>query len=94
MVVGACRIELHLPDSRSLKAKRSELKPLLSRLHREFNVAAAEVDCNDVWQTAVIGVVTVSNDSGLAHAVLEQTVRWIELHHPDVQVVDWAVEIR
>ena len=93
MVIGTCRVELYIPGSSSLKAKRSRLKPILSRLHREFNLATAEVELNDVWQSAVIGLATVSNDAGLAHAVLEQAVRWIENHHPDVQIVDWGVEL-
>ncbi|HEC35494.1 MAG TPA: DUF503 domain-containing protein [Anaerolineae bacterium] len=93
MVVGICRVELHLPGNGSLKGKRSRLKPLLTHLRREFNLTAAEVDLHDVWQSSVIGMATVSNDAGRAHTVLERAVRWIELHHPDLQVVDWEMEI-
>ncbi|HHS98429.1 MAG TPA: DUF503 domain-containing protein [Chloroflexi bacterium] len=93
MVVGVCRIELHLPGNGSLKGKRSRLRPILNRLRREFNLSTAEVDLMDVWQSAVIGLVTVSNDAGHAHAVLQGAVRWIETYHPDVQVVDWAIEM-
>ena len=93
MVIGACKVELHLSGNGSLKGKRSLLKPLLARLRREFNLAAAEVARNDAWQAAEIAFVTVANDPGRAHAVLEQAVRWIETHHPRVQVVDWEIEI-
>ena len=93
MIIGACKVELHLPGNGSLKGKRSLLKPLLARLRREFNLAAAEVARNDAWQEAEIAFVTVANDPGRAHAVLEQAVRWIETHHPQVQVVDWEIEI-
>ena len=93
MIIGACKVELHLPGNGSLKGKRSLLKPLLTRLRREFNLAAAEVARNDAWQEAEIAFVTVANDPGRAHAVLEQAVRWIETHHPRVQVVDWEIEI-
>jgi uncharacterized protein YlxP (DUF503 family) len=93
MFIGACTIELHLPGNGSLKGKRSLLKPLLARLRREFNVAAAEVDYHDVWQSAVVSLVTVANDSGRVHTVLERAVRWIETHRPEVQVVDWQIEI-
>jgi uncharacterized protein YlxP (DUF503 family) len=41
MVIGICNVELHLPGNGSLKGKRSILKPLLARLRREFNLAAA-----------------------------------------------------
>ena len=93
MVIGACRVELHLPGNGSLKGKRGILKPLLARLRREFNLAAAEVGHNDAWQSAEIGLATVANDPGRVHAVLERAVRWIETHHPEVQVVDWEIEI-
>lgn len=93
MVIGACTIRLHLPGNGSLKGKRSILKPLLARLRREFEVAAAEVGENDIWQSAEIALAAVANDSGHAHAVLERAVHWIETHHPEVQVVDWEIEI-
>lgn len=93
MIIGICTVELHLPGNGSLKGKRSLLKPLLSRLRREFNLAAAEVARNDAWQAAEIAFVTVANDPGRVHAVLERAVRWIETNHPRVQVVDWKIEV-
>jgi uncharacterized protein YlxP (DUF503 family) len=93
MVIGACTIQLHLPGNGSLKGKRGILKPLLARLRREFNLAAAEVGRNDAWQSAEIALATVANDPGRVHAVLEQAVRWIETHRPEVQVVDWKIEV-
>jgi len=93
MVIGSCIIELYLPGNGSLKGKRRVLKPLLIRLRREFDLAAAEVGENDVWQSAQIAIVTVANDPGHVHAVLERAARWIEPHFPDVQVIDWQIEI-
>jgi uncharacterized protein YlxP (DUF503 family) len=93
MVIGACRIELHLPGNGSLKGKRSVLRPLLIHIRREFNLAAAEVGYNDVWQSAEIGLTTVANDPGRVHTVMERAVHWIETRHPEVQVVDWEIEI-
>ncbi|TET53696.1 MAG: DUF503 domain-containing protein [Anaerolineales bacterium] len=93
MVIGACTVELHLPGNASLKGKRSILKPLLNRLRRRFDLAAAEVGSNDAWQSAEVGLVTVANDAGHVHRVLERAVHWIEAHEPRVQVVDWEIEI-
>jgi uncharacterized protein YlxP (DUF503 family) len=84
---------LYLPGSSSLKGKRSLLKPLLSRLRREFNLAAAEVGGNDAWQSAVVAVVTVANDPAHVQRALSRAPRWIEAHHPEVQVVDWEIEV-
>ena len=93
MIIGACCVELHLPGNNSLKGKRGILKPLLIQLRRQFNLAAAEVGHNDAWQSAEIGLVTVANDDGYVHTVLERAARWIETHHPEVQIVDWQIEI-
>jgi len=93
MIIGACNVQLHLPGNGSLKGKRSILKPILKRLRREFNLATAEVGCNDLWQSAEVAFVTVANDAGRVHTVLERAVRWIETYHPEVQVVDWEIEI-
>ncbi|MGB9872167.1 MAG: DUF503 domain-containing protein [Anaerolineae bacterium] len=93
MIVGLCRIHLHLPGNGSLKEKRSRLKPLLNGLRKEFNLAAAEVDDNDLWQSAVIAIVTVANDAAYTHALLERAVHWIETNRPDLQVVDWEIEL-
>lgn len=94
MIIGACTVRLHLPGVLSLKEKRGRLKPILARLPKEFNLAAAEVDLHDVWQSAEIGLVTVSNDSGLVQSLLEKAVKWIEHNSPDVEVVDHQIEIR
>lgn len=93
MTIGACTIELYLPGSSSLKSKRGQLKRVLHRLRREFNVASAEVEANDAWQSAVIAVVTVANGSAHVQRVLDRIPEWIERHHPELQVVDWAIEI-
>lgn len=93
MVIGVCTIELHLPGNGSLKGKRSVLKSMISRLRREFNVSVAEVDLHDVWQSAVLGVVCVSNRQNHAHGLLVQVVKWIERHRLDVQLVDYSIEM-
>ncbi len=94
MIIGACSIELRIPGNHSLKEKRRILKPLLIRLRREFNVSSAEIGYNDIWQTSEIALVTVANnDPGYVHAFMEKTVRWIETHRPEVQVVDWQIEV-
>ena len=93
MIIGACSIELRIPGNRSLKGKRSVLKPLLIRLRKEFNVSTAEVGFNDVWQTAEVALVTVANnDPGYVQRFLERVVEWVQTHRPEVQVVDWHIE--
>jgi uncharacterized protein YlxP (DUF503 family) len=94
MIIGACQIELYVPGVTSLKEKRRALKPLMHQLRRQFEVAVAEVDHHDVWQSSLIAVVAVSTDASHIYAVLDKTVHWIEDNSYQVQVVDWAVELR
>ena len=78
MVVGTLLIELRLPGNHSLKGKRQVVKSLLARLHNRYNVAAAEVDNNDRWQVATIGVACVSNSAPHAREILENVITVLE----------------
>ena len=70
MPVGLLTLEIFIPDAHSLKDKRQVLRSLKDRLRARFNVAVAELDHQDTWQRAQVGVVTLSNDA--AH--LEQSL--------------------
>ena len=70
MVVGVCEVELHIPGSSSLKAKRQVLRSLKDKLRRHLNVAVSETDHQDLWQRTTIAIVTVSNDASVVHSVL------------------------
>ena len=61
MFVGAYRIDLHIPASRSLKAKRSVVNALKARL-AALDASVAEVGEQDLWQRCVLGVAAVSGD--------------------------------
>jgi len=93
MVIGTCTIELHIPGNGSLKGKRRVIKSIIARVHNEFNVSIAEVDNQDLWQSATLGVACVSNGSDYVHGLLTKVVEWIEHNRPDVQVVDYEIEI-
>jgi uncharacterized protein YlxP (DUF503 family) len=93
MVIGACTIELQIPGMESLKDKRSVLKGLIARLHKEFNVTAAEVDLHDAWQATTLGVATVSTSAVHAQSLLHNLVTWLEINRPDLEVIDHYVEL-
>jgi uncharacterized protein len=94
MLVATCVIKLNLNGVYSLKEKRRIVKSILARLPRQFNLAVAEVDCQDVWQTAVIGLVTVGNDNGSLHSQLEKAVTWLTEFRPDLPIDDYWIEFR
>jgi hypothetical protein len=91
--IGVLTLELQIPGCTSLKEKRSRLKPLLSRLHRQFNISTAEVDHQDAWQSAVIACATVSNDPAHNQRLLQQVVHWMEDNWPDIEIMDDKIEI-
>ena len=77
MPIGCLTLEIHLSESHSLKEKRQVLRSLKDRLRHRFNVSVAELDGQDSWQRAVVGVVAISADAayleGALRAVLEQS---------------------
>lgn len=81
MVVGVCVVELYLPGCRSLKEKRQALTSLIERLRARFNVAVAEIDSQDLWQRAELGICTVANSDRFVDEVLAKAARWVEGDH-------------
>jgi len=79
--VGLLSIELHLAGARSLKDKRMVLRSLKDRLRR-FNVAVAELDHQDLWQRASLGVVSIAATVDGVHQTLDAVVDEIEQLEP------------
>jgi uncharacterized protein len=75
MVVGILRLTLYVPGASSLKDKRQVLRKVIDRLRSRFNVSVAEVGDNDIWQRAVVGVCSVSNDRAFVNEVLDKCAR-------------------
>jgi uncharacterized protein YlxP (DUF503 family) len=90
--VAALMIELRLPGSHSLKEKRSVVTPILEGCRRRFAVAAAEVDHQDLWQRATLGMSAVSSSPTKLQEVLDSVERFV-WSFPEVEVTasrrDW-----
>jgi uncharacterized protein YlxP (DUF503 family) len=93
MHVGICRIRFRIPENGSLKDKRRVLKSITSRVANKFNVSVAEVDDNDLWQVATIGISCVSNYKRHANEVLSKVVDYIVNARLEVEVLDYNIEI-
>jgi hypothetical protein len=74
MPVGVLTLEIQLPYSHSLKEKRAVLRKMRDRLRARFNVAVAELNAQDVWQHATLGVVSISDRQDLLEAVFNQVL--------------------
>jgi uncharacterized protein len=84
---AAVCFDLHVPESRSLKAKRSAVRPIVDRLRNKYRLSVAEVDHHDQWQRTAIGVAVVAESDGRLRQVLEQIERYVA-GAPDVELID------
>jgi uncharacterized protein len=91
--VGICKVRLRLPDNLSLKGKRQIVKSLTARLKNKFDVSVAEVEDNDLWQLATIGICFVSNDNRFTNEVLSKTVDFVVGNQGDFEMLDYEIEI-
>ena len=92
MVVGVCTIDLHLPGIGSLKGKRQILLSLKERIKNAYNVSIAEVDANDLWQRAVLGVACVANDGRHVNRVLDSVLNTVRAN-PSVELLQHHTEL-
>jgi uncharacterized protein YlxP (DUF503 family) len=90
MVVGIASIEIHIPESGSLKSKRHFLKRIKDRVKNRFNVSIAEVDHNDLWQRTTLGVSVVTNEQQFANQVLSQVVEFIS-REQGILILDYSM---
>ncbi|MDX6354337.1 MAG: uncharacterized protein QOF98_1240 [Streptomyces sp.] len=93
MYVGALSFDLLLGDVRSLKEKRSLVRPIVAELHRKFAVSVAETGDQDLYRRAEIGIAVVSGDLGHIKDVLDRCERWM-VARPEVEVLSVRQRIR
>ena len=93
MNVGVCRIRFRLPENLSLKGKRRVLKSITTRVASKFSVSVAEVDDQDLWQLATLGICCVSNGKRHTNEVLSMIVDFITNSRFEVEILDYEIEI-
>lgn len=77
MFTGSLVLDVLLGDVRSLKEKRSLVRPLVAELRRRYAVAAAEVGDADLHRRARVGVATVAGEAGHVTEVLDACERLV-----------------
>jgi hypothetical protein len=93
MNLGVCQVKLRLPENQSLKGKRQVLKSIITRVRNNYNVAIAEVDEQDLWQLATLGIACVSNDARQVNKVLSKVVDFISRSKFEIEILDYEIEI-
>ena len=92
MAYGVIVLDLGIPASESLKQKRSQIKPLIIRLHKEFNVSCAELDKQNKWNEAVIGCAMLANDRRFLDAALEKIPPFIQRQFPEIEIKYFSIQ--
>ena len=86
MHAAVLELDLHLPEPRSLKAKRAVVKPVIEGCRRRFGVSVAEIGHQDQWQRAEIGIAAVASSHRHLVDVLDSVERFV-WSFPEVEVV-------
>jgi uncharacterized protein YlxP (DUF503 family) len=92
MAAGILTLHISLPDCQSLKQKRGQIQPVLARLHREFNVAAAETGLQDRHAESVIQCAALSTDGGEVQSYLQKVADYFEKTWPDFEILQYRIE--
>ena len=93
MHVGTARVALHLAENSSLKGKRMVVKSVVQRVRNRFNVAIAEIDTQDAWETITLGIACVSDDPRHANQMLSKVIDFIESERLDAEVSSVEMEL-
>jgi uncharacterized protein YlxP (DUF503 family) len=93
MVIAVARVDLSLAGCRSLKDKRQILRSIIERARARFQVAITEVEDQDLWGRAVLGLAYVSANGGHAHEVIQKATQFIAGANPEAEVLDIETEL-
>jgi uncharacterized protein YlxP (DUF503 family) len=84
---AAVTFDLHIPQSRSLKAKRAVIRPIVDGLRHRFRVSVAEVDHHDQWQRTSIAVAAVTRTDSQLRDLLAAVERFV-VAAPGIELLD------
>ncbi|HWZ42859.1 MAG TPA: DUF503 domain-containing protein [Candidatus Saccharimonadales bacterium] len=75
MPIAYLTLELRIEGAHSLKDKRQVLRSLKDRLRNSFNISVAELEANDLWQRATVGVVSISSSRDYLEGLMRNVER-------------------
>ena len=87
-------IEFHvfIPGIRSLKEKRSIIRPIIHRIQNKFNISISEVDKLDDWNEAVLMCAHVSNNKNLSQSYIQKLNSFILNASKNIDLIDVKIE--
>ena len=85
--VALLLVDLHFPDSESLKSKRKDVASMKAQLHGRLGAAVAEVDGQDTWQRSTLSVALTSGSTGELQKAADRVERYLIDRFPDTVTV-------
>ncbi|NIO15917.1 MAG: DUF503 family protein [Deltaproteobacteria bacterium] len=92
MVVGVIHFDILINGAFNLKEKRGYVKRLVLKIRNKFNVSAAEVGYQDLWQRTKIGVAVVGADTALVNSLIDKITDFVYANG-DFEVIDREIEV-
>lgn len=89
MIIGTITFKIHISHSHSLKEKRSVVKSIIAKIQNKFKVSVAELDFQEQWQIALIGVALIANETKMIEKQMSQVIEFL-----DKQIQLEVVEIK
>jgi uncharacterized protein YlxP (DUF503 family) len=90
--VGVARLELHIPEARSLKQKRSSTRSLVERVRNRHRVLIIEIDHQNLYQRAEFAIGAISTDSVELLSKMGRVERTVNENWSG-NILNWDVEI-
>ncbi|MGE3919489.1 MAG: DUF503 domain-containing protein [Gammaproteobacteria bacterium] len=95
MFIGVLSVKLNLPEVHNLKEKRQIIQSIIGRTHSHYkNVSVAEIDYQDLWQSTLIGIVSISNEAANLQKILTKILNFINESQSDFVLEDHKIEIQ
>ena len=91
--VGILSVELHFPESGSLKGKRKHVKSAKAHLRQRFGASVAEVDHHDLWQRSRLTVACASEGHRELHGLLDAAERYLAAQDFELVLVEREVVV-
>jgi uncharacterized protein len=93
-MIASLTLELRIEAAQSLKDKRQVVRSLKDRLRNSFNVSVAELDPSNLWNSATIGVVSISHSRDYLDGLMKNVERQANriTNNLGAEIVDSFVE--
>ena len=90
--IGIAHLELHIPEARSLKAKRAPVRSLGEKIRNRHRVLVIETDHQNLHQRASLTICALSTDPVDVEARLQRVEKTVDLNWHG-HVLSWEVEV-